>query len=310
MSGITRYTKEEIIENSNTLSETFKRLESLRVQFPLTYNDQVIRDVDTYTANLMRKFGIKRYNSYFSLLTTNAYPYLSIQELILTNNGIAVLWLVDDFVDDMDDLNRTTDKKIEFCEEILQYLCGNHVAIKYSNNRFISLLESDEFWVGYRNAPIAKRYLRKLSEMIQYGMLPKLRYGNKQMPLDTYLQMRYYDCGCECCWVFMDFDNEIPECESTRMGNFVIWAVNDLYSYWKDVLRDGTYYNYLCCSQDVTNLKSLCDQLSNRITDSWNKLNNLVTFSSSIAVKVDIWARANLIWHEGCPRYWRPKIDK
>lgn len=302
---------------SNSLTASFKRFETLRSEFPLEYRSEINKDVDTYTANLMTKFDIKGYNSYFSLLTTNAYPYLSIKQQTLTNNAIAVLWLLDDCVDDVNDPDfDNTSKKIEFCQEILRYLRGIHPVTAYSDNKFISLLESNEFWMGYRNHPIAGRYLQKLIEMIEYGMLVKLEYGEKQLDLQSYLRMRYYDCGCECCWVFMDFDNEVPECDITRMGNFIIWGVNDMYSYWKDVLRDGTNYNYLCCKQTLTNFDDLCHELTDKIDNSWhtlvrNESSSLEDHGNlTLSNKVDIWARANLIWHDGCPRYWRPEMLK
>lgn len=314
MSGLSQENNEQIMKISNSLRSSFKKLETLRSEFPLEYRDQINQEVDDYTNNLMSKFGIKGYNSYFSLLTTNAYPYLNTKQQILTNNGIAVLWLLDDCVDDVDDPEfDNTSKKTEFCKEILRYLRGTHPVSSYSDNKFIRLLESDEFWMGYRNSPIAERYLQKLIEMIEYGMLVKLDYGEKQLDLESYLRMRYYDCGCECCWVFMDFDNEVPECDITRLGNFIIWAVNDMYSYWKDVLRDGTYYNYLCCKQQLTGFDFICDQLTDKITNSWHKLSEPFSVIEaqkelSLPNKVDIWARANLIWHEGCPRYWKPQM--
>lgn len=284
---------------SESLKSSFKLFKSLGLRFPPKYERTVISEVDDATAKLMKKFNIPKYNSYFSVLTTNSYPYLNVKELIFTNNGIAFLWLLDDFVDDTDDTTRTQEDKVRMCQEILDYLKDDKVV----ENKFIALLEGDEFWNGYKDEPVAARYRVKLIDMIEKGMIRK--FEKDILPLEEYLEIRYYDCGVECCWVFMDFNKELPENQTTRLGNFIIWAVNDVYSYWKDVVRDGTTYNYLCCPQKLQAFDDIRKQLDARIDSSWTELSKDVVAGDELAIKVDTWCRANLIWHDESPRYSR-----
>lgn len=280
------------MKHIDKLLELLRRLED---QYPIDYKSDIPNEVNSYTSKLMLEFNIPKYFAYFAVLTINAYPYLTTPQLILTNNGIAVLWLIDNYIDSP---KYSIREKKAFCDELLNYLKYG----KLAENKFIHLLESDKFWLTYRNTGVAKRYLKKLEEMIELGM--KRKFDRDVFEMDDYLSIRYYDCGVECCWVFMDFDNEIEETQTTKDGNFVIWAVNDVYSYWKDVIRDQTNYNYLCCSKEP--FEDQCTKLGRSISGIWNRLLSKSDTDDDISEKVDIWCRANLIWHRKVPRYRTP----
>jgi hypothetical protein len=288
---------QETFNDARHIDELLELLCKLEDQYPINYKSDVLEEVDSYTSKLLLEFNIPKYFSYFSVLTINAYPYLNVPQLILTNNGIAVLWLVDNYIDSP---KYSIAEKKAFCDALLNYLQNG----KISENKFIALLESDKFWLTYRGTGVAKRYLKKLEEMIELGM--KRKFERDVFEMEEYLSIRYYDCGVECCWVFMDFDNEIEETQTTKDGNFVIWAVNDVYSYWKDVVRDKTNYNYLCCG-DAT-FKSRCNELGTVISKTWSRILSKSDSTDEIADKVDIWCRANLVWHRKVPRYSTPLL--
>lgn len=251
----------------------------------------MIHRVNRATKALAAMYGFK-YNSYLTELPIKAHPFLNEKQLIFANNAFALLWLLDDLIDDPEvDIK----KRMLVLEQVVDYLTTGRIAPK---NNFIKLLESNEFWNGYRTSQTAKNYISRVVDMLKSGMLQKWKYDIYTPEL--YKQIRYYDSGCECVWPFLDFDVQIVECEATKLGNLIVSWVNDIYSYKKDVIRDGTNYNYLVAiGGDYETAKAAVEL---EVEIMWNRLQELAK-TDHVAYLVNIWCYANLEWHDKSPRY-------
>lgn len=250
------------------------------------------KEIDVHTRQLSQKYQFP-YHQDFSSLTSLVYHYLTLSSVQLANDILFWMWVTDDYLDSplcsfqekkilIFDILNLIETKIPITHPIALYL-----------GEVLPALEEKLGWLYPHWRECLKISVKSILEKLKI-----LLQGS--ISLEDYLRLRPLESGFTLVYPLMFLDDpdnfQVFYEPYTWTANEIIWKINDLFSYSKD-LKDGipNYLNFL---------KGDIDKKKKEVIKEINKsARKLLECDYEIHKRLIIWCRGNITWHLESPRY-------
>jgi hypothetical protein len=162
---------------------------------PVPFSNSLTDQADKVTKDIVTKHGF-RYSSDFSRLTGMVYPKHSLKELTIANSFHMMLWLLDDYIDDLEN-----DMKCK--RDLLAAMTQTVSSGRLVNTENPTLRKYVEYTAEVMSQlvdyPTYKVTQKRVLEYFE-GVGEHLSKGHK-VTFEEYMRIRVDDSACETVWM-------------------------------------------------------------------------------------------------------------